>query len=147
MKIELEDKLFKRFELFFPNGRNVDMRQNLMCFGCECGDGWYNLIYEALEKIENIMPEGYRIRMVQVKEKFGSLQIYFDFEMLPLTISPLLSEEESKLLHEKIFNIIDETESKSRKICELCGKKCESRDIGGWVYTLCDECLKNRKRI
>ena len=43
MKKELED--IGDFFILLPN-------ESLMCYGFECGDGWFDLIWELCEKIE-----------------------------------------------------------------------------------------------
>jgi len=54
-----------------------------MCWGMECGDGWYRPIRKlsyALEalNIEFYSEYGLRIQADQVKEKFGTLHFYYD---------------------------------------------------------------------
>ena len=53
MKQELDELLCQRYPKIFVN-RHGDPKQTLMCWGFECGDGWYNII----------------------KEKFGTLRFY-----------------------------------------------------------------------
>lgn len=65
-------------------------------------------------------------RAAQIKEKFGTLRFY----MTHYT--------------DKIDEIIKEAEKKSRITCEYCGKPGELRD-DGWLFTLCDECEKERE--
>jgi hypothetical protein len=97
-------------------------------FAFECGDGWYELIKGACEKLEPIMAvekvrdiEGWgsgMYRAAQVKEKFGSLRFY-------LACAP-----------EEAYKIVEEAERKSAKICEVCGKPGKLLE-GGWLYTAC----------
>ena len=56
MTKELEDKLFKRFNFYQPK---LPMTESLMCFGFEHGDGWFDIIWELSEKIENILNKYY----------------------------------------------------------------------------------------
>jgi len=37
------ERLFKKYPEFFKY--RDDMMASLMCFGFECGDGWYDLIF------------------------------------------------------------------------------------------------------
>lgn len=76
------------------------------------------VIYEA---------EDIRLRAVQVKSKFASLRYYTD-----------------GLETRKIRKLIDQAESKSHTVCELCGNDGRLRD-GGWMETLCDPCYISRE--
>ncbi len=65
------------------------------------------------------LPEGHTI--VQVKEKFGSLRIYF---------------EPNEQAYEEL---LDELASESLTICEVCGNPGRLRTDRYWQRTLCDE--------
>jgi hypothetical protein len=43
MKKELDDALVAKYPLIFAD-RHADMFDSAMCWGFECGDGWYNII-------------------------------------------------------------------------------------------------------
>ena len=43
MRKELDEALCAKYPLIFKD-RNADMRHTAMCWGCECGDRWYNII-------------------------------------------------------------------------------------------------------
>jgi len=130
MKEELTKKLFDDFPRLFK-GRNYSIQTNLMPFGCECGDGWFDLIYKLSSDLEaefqklaeadkaEALENDYYIA-VQVKEKFGGLRFY---------LSATTDEMDA---------LVDKAEEDSFKICEVCGKPGEPRG-GGWISTLCDE--------
>lgn len=106
----------------FPNlyqdcGRSP--RESNMAFGFECGDGWFELLKELSEKIES-----QDVVASQVKEKFGTLRFYLRGGAT-----------------DEVWDLIDEAEKKSEKICEVCGKPGSLRGKS-WVQTLCDECDK-----
>jgi hypothetical protein len=44
-----------------------------MGFGFECGDGWFDLVYDCFIRISEANCETV---IVQVKEKFGGLRVY-----------------------------------------------------------------------
>lgn len=83
-------------------------------FYFECQEGWYDLLFEAGERIESIC-DFYNIKntfkATQVKEKFGSLRIYYEEENIPSFISKQVSK------------IIEDIEIRSINICEICGKE------------------------
>ena len=69
--------LYAEFPELF-RGRNRPITQSLMGFGCECGDGWYELLRDLCGDLMTLcgdhaidVPE-----LIQVKEKFGSLRVY-----------------------------------------------------------------------
>ncbi len=134
MREELEKKLFDKYWFFKPNG---DIRETLMPFGFECGDGWYDLIDELCEKIYEYYEEHpdagiitygvndySKFEVVQVKEKYAGLRFYINFGS------------------EYIHDLITEYENKSYTICENCGKIGKERKRGGWYFTRCDDCWK-----
>lgn len=53
-------------------------QESAMCWGFECGDGWYPLIRELSERLTTYQqqcPE-LDLQITQVKSKFGSLRIH-----------------------------------------------------------------------
>lgn len=82
MKIALDKKLCKVFPHLYYQ-RHQDMQRTCMCWGFECGNGWYEPLYELsrnLEKKNREIFAKYRLRIeaAQVKEKYGTLRFYFD---------------------------------------------------------------------
>lgn len=61
-------------------GKGKSMTESLICFGFECGDDWFKVIYDFSLNITTYcidnklnIPE-----VLQVKEKLGSLRFYID---------------------------------------------------------------------
>ena len=48
-------------------------QETCMCWGFECGDGWFEIIKKLSEDITKIDP---KVEASQVKEKYGSLRFY-----------------------------------------------------------------------
>ena len=51
-------------------------------FGIECGKGWYKLIEPIIKYIEEYnqdKKEEDKIKIIQIKEKFGELRFYTNF--------------------------------------------------------------------
>lgn len=120
-------KLFEDFPHLFQ-GRFLPVTENLMGFGFECTDGWFNIIYELSAKLTeliNQMPPERRqyCYATQVKEKFGGLRFY----MLGST--------------DEMEDLISEAENLSYKTCEFCGAPGKP-NIGGWITTMCEDCRK-----
>lgn len=122
MHPELEDKLVRQFPQLYQ-GVNRPVTQSLMCFGFECGDGWFDLLWDLSVKLSSDphnIPEA-----VQVKEKFGTLRFY---------VGSALDEQ-----HE----LIAEAERISAMVCEQCGNHGQLMTTSptgsgyGWLKTLC----------
>lgn len=106
------------------------MRTTAMCWGFDCGDGWYKIIKEASGKLEPLIEEAIKkdpkayeygfYRASQVKEKFGTLRFY-------LTGGT-----------DEMHGIAARAERLSSKICETCGNPGKLRGHS-WVYTACNK--------
>lgn len=129
MNEENENKLFKKHPKLFPNGRKVNPRESCMCFGFECGNGWFDLIDNLSTEIEKICEKNNvePPQIVQVKEKFGGLRYY----------SGGINRKVSK----EVFDLIIKAEELSFKICERCGSVNNvTQNSKGWRKSLCEKC-------
>jgi len=125
MRKELDEELCKKYPEIFKD-RYADMRTTAMCWGFDCGDGWYNIIDAACAQIEN---RAYNNRLngekfppviaTQVKEKYGTLRFYYTGG------------------DDYVDGVVSMAESISAKTCEVCGAPGKLRE-GGWLKTLCD---------
>jgi hypothetical protein len=113
--------LIKKYKDFFMYESSL-----VSLFGFECGDGWFDLLDSCLSEIKKKINNKYNFYITQIKEKFGTLRIYY-------SSSGSMEDEED------ITKILLKYEIKSCKVCELCGKKAKLRRIHSWVYTLCEE--------
>jgi len=136
MRTELENMLARRYK-FMRKGKTLIEQKSegfigdlYSVFGCECGDGWYQILDELCSEIEKIINESdspVDLEVNQIKEKFGTLRFNVSID------GP---EKECT----KIEELIQEAEQKSASICEECGKPGIIRDDLGWILTLCDDC-------
>jgi hypothetical protein len=99
----------------------------------ECEDGWIGLIDELSKKLEEINNKyadfEERIYAVQVKQKFGGLRFYC------YTTDNIRKED-----HELKDKLIQQAESASYTICEMCSSPATQTKSGGWIMALCEEC-------
>lgn len=101
-------------------------------WACECGPGWIpllDILFHYADEWNRTVPEGDddRIQINQVKEKFGGLRFYYTGG------SP------------EFRGMVEMAEMLSSNICERCGDRAESQDIGGgWIATQCDRCRDSR---
>ena len=140
MSPELDKKLCEKYPLIFRD-RRADKRVTDMCWGFDCGDGWYNIIdalcatldgwYKnevrtrewAIKKNPEIPapPEVEPVVAAQVKEKFGGLRFY------------VMSSSDF------CFGAIQMAESMSNRTCEVCGSP-GTINYEGWLKCRCDKC-------
>ena len=52
MKQELDKLLCERYPKMMVN-RNKDMKETCMCWGFECGDGWFNILNQLMSQIQH----------------------------------------------------------------------------------------------
>lgn len=139
MKQELDQLLCEKYPKMMVN-RNRPMTETCMCWGFDCGDGWYNILNQLMGNIQhhidwnnsrrelllknnphNIkIPEEVRqITLDQVKEKFGTLRFYYTGG------------------DDVIAGMVRMAESMSGCTCETCGNPGKRRG-DRWIYTACD---------
>lgn len=129
MHKHLDEELCRKYPQIFRD-RHADMRTTAMCWGFDCGDGWYNIIdavcatiqnHERNNKLNNVvMPP---VIATQVKEKYGTLRFYYTGG------------------DDYIDGVVAMAEYMSGVTCENCGSPGKLRD-DGWLRTLCDEHAK-----
>ena len=130
MREELDRKLVKKFPKIFKN-RFADIRTTAMCWGFECGDGWYWLIEELCRSLQWDTNHNRHPQVVasQVKEKFGTLRFYTEGE------------------DDRQSGMISLAYNMSATICEECGSAGTLRQDRPWVKTLCDSCAEPKVRF
>ena len=136
MKPELQNKLFEKYPKIFRQ-KDLDMKQTLMCWGMECGDGWYNIIDVLCCQVQNHLkhnlkkdqdPAAVNVEAVQVKEKYGGLRFYYNGG------------------DEFIEGLVWMAEAISEQTCEECAAAGTQNSVG-WIRTLCDPCRDNYDKI
>jgi hypothetical protein len=133
MKQELDKLLCEKYPKMMVN-RNKDMKETCMCWGFECGDGWYNILNQLMGNIQHhidwknrngeVVPQ---VTLDQVKEKFGTLRFYYSGG------------------DDIIDGMVRMAESMSGVTCEGCGNVGERRG-GGWIHTYCEPCEEQREK-
>jgi len=66
MKQELDDMLCQKYPKIFAN-RHADMKTTCMCWGFECGSGWFNLLDNLCANIQHHIDWVERQREVDIK--------------------------------------------------------------------------------
>jgi hypothetical protein len=157
MKQELDEALCSKYPLIFKD-RNADMRTTAMCWGLECGDGWYNIIdilcgmltseYRgAKSRYEHLLETGvgnvlYGTKTV-TQEALDEAKAKLDEETAKVPVAVQVKEKFGGLRFyvqaatDKHYNYISFAESMSYRTCEVCGA-AGKRYTSGWHRTLCD---------
>jgi len=132
MRDELDSSLVAKYPKMFQN-RYKSMQETAMCWGFECGDGWYNILNSLCANIQSHIDwkqeqkEKYnrgdgcpQVVVDQVKEKFGGLRFYYHGG------------------DNVVDGMVRMAESWAACTCETCGESGTLRG-GGWIRTLCDK--------
>ncbi len=141
MKDELDKQLVEKYPKIFKD-RYANMQETAMCWGFECGDGWYQILDSLCGQIQSYIDwnnrsaeAGYKdfqpieqVVAVQVKEKFGGLRFYYDGG------------------DKHISGMVRMAESWASHTCEECGAPGKHRS-GGWIRTLCDQHEAERQAL
>ena len=126
MKKTNQKELLNKYKKIFRQYK-LPPTQTAMCWGLECGEGWYNLIDNLCFAIQKYIDEtgAEQIEATQVKQKFGSLRFYYH----PYEV--------------KIDKMIDKAMTESIKTCEDCGDTVGVKISSGvWKTPLCKRCMK-----
>lgn len=116
-----------------------------MHFGFQHGDGWFDLLWRLCERLDPVVAaaeketgrqfevlDGRQLevlnveiivdarQVLQVKEKFGALRFYANYN------------------NDAISTLIEAAAVESFYTCEVCGQPGKCRG-GSWVQTLCDD--------
>ncbi len=108
------------------------MQVTAMCWGFDCGDGWFQILNSLCGQIQNhldwVNRDEQKVAQVvadQVKEKFGGLRFYYTGG------------------DDVISGMVRMAESWAANTCEVCGNTGTMRG-GGWISTRCDEHAEER---
>lgn len=156
MRKELDEALCAKYPLVFKD-RNADMRTTAMCWGFECGDGWYNIIDTLCSHLTSDYRQA-KSRYDDIKDKLGQpnwrkdiitqevideAKAKMDEEASKVPVAVQVKEKFGGLRFyvqaatDKHYNYISFAESMSYKTCEECGAPGKTY-TDGWHMTLCD---------
>jgi len=133
MKLKSQQDIFDRFPLLYQE-RHLPCTQTCMCWGLDCGQGWYNLIYSLSEELQLLSNQtGYQVIITQLKEKWGHLTVYYR-----LVMNDGAGDLDPAVLMRIINCLISAAEKVSEHTCDACGTYAERRTTG-YILPLCDE--------
>jgi hypothetical protein len=132
MKQELDELLCEKYPKMMVN-RDKPMMETCMCWGFECGDGWFNILDQLMGNIQHHIDWKNRqgevvaqVTLDQVKEKFGTLRFYYTGG------------------DDEISGMVRMAESMSGVTCEECSAPAKTHGPG-WIRTICEPCERARE--
>ena len=125
---EMQAKIAHDFWFMNDHSKNEwddDFSWDKNCFPLECGQGWYESIYNLCRQLLTEVKSNFKVG--QIKEKFGGGRFYYSGDITPY------GEE-----------LIRQWEVDVESVCEICGKPGKLR-TDGWWCAMCDDCYKKSK--
>jgi hypothetical protein len=132
MNTKLDNYLVSKYPKIFINRYESPM-VSCLYFGFEHGDGWFWLLDQLCDSIQNYIDINNKYKKedekkipqviaTQVKEKFGVLNFYFSGG------------------DEFISGMVQLAENMSSNTCEFCGSVVNVGKTSGWISTICKNC-------
>lgn len=164
MKKELDEKLCRDYPEIFKNRRG-NMKETAMCWGFECGDGWYHIIdFLCTGLMNDVRRAKHRVHHIENERKEDQTKwdawqkgAYGDAALADarkhlteaeknIPVAVQVKEKFGGLrfyvsgASDKHHEMISMVESLSYRVCEVCGtmKDVMSYHLG-YIRTLCPE--------
>lgn len=103
--------------------------------GFECGEGWYDILYEfgrtshAMLTSHTDAPVGQEGYPIIIKSKFGRLEIQMWASDFPVAVPTGVRE--------RIFRLASQARQQAQTTCHICGRSGELEE-SGWGQVVCD---------
>jgi hypothetical protein len=157
MRKELDELLCAKYPKIFRD-RNAPMNQTCMCWGFDCGDGWFNIIDRLCANIQSHIANVEQQREHTIKWNNQVNDPDYDWsnkasfikreerpvpELLDQVVAIQVKEKFGTLRFyynggDDFINGLERmAESMSAVTCEECGSP-GTRTTGGWIRTLCE---------
>lgn len=164
MRKELDEELCRKYPLIFAD-RNKPMNETAMCWGFDCGDGWFNIIdvlcgmlysdYQHAKVKYETTKEWFETlgHVPWNKEKLITPEEVEDYRLKMVEqeeLVPVASQVKEKFgglrfyvdrAIQKHYGYIDFAENLSYRTCEECGAPGKLY-TDGWHTTLCEHHAK-----
>jgi hypothetical protein len=139
---QLDEHMFANHPMLFRTTSlgcgGINNYQRLRGLGTEAPAGWYNIIDEGCDKIEDAI-KGTNIKPVWLclKQKFGTMRPWLAYE----EGAPRPTGEVAGAINEALRWM----EAESSRTCEICGKPGTLDESQAWICTLCPEHTKENE--
>lgn len=157
MSPELDKQLCEKYPLIFAH-RHADMTQTAMCWGFDCGDGWYNIIDIMCYTIQSHIEHSIKAREFDIKfnedleqaksnnwekwPQYWAREPRVVSEATPQVVATQVKEKFGGLRFyytggdDYINGVVAMAELMSERTCEECGDPGQLY-TKGWHKTLC----------
>ena len=158
MSPELDKQLCEKYPLIFAN-RHADMTQTAMCWGFECGDGWYDVLDALCGAIQHRVDHrqrdvewdiNFNEKMEEAKNnnwenwpQYHAREPRVVREPIPQVVAVQVKEKFGGLRFyydggdEHIEGLVQMAELMCERVCEVCGDHGKLY-TAGWHKTLCE---------
>lgn len=121
MTPELEDLLIRKYPRILAQ-RQLPVTASAMGWGCDCREGWWQILDALFEAVAWHADESATApETAQIKQKLGSLRVYWDGDDDVVQAATWVAEEFSTM------------------ICEVTGRPGQMTVRGGFIQVLCPE--------
>ena len=98
--------------------------------------GWLGLLDDFFAVVDRVLPTDVPFQLLQVKEKFGGLRIYYHIDgVVPDAVS------------NEIRDALVRADARSEHTCEVCGKRGSPHRLGTYILTVCEEHAEVNGRV
>ena len=128
------------------NGRNI---------GFGFYKGWFSILVKACEDIDQLLgAEKYGFHWVQIKEKFGTVRMYWEWDRKAANefpkessinlryqqvLAPHNKHDDAAHLSDQLHAIVEAAETHTYHVCMVCGEPGKQVSFSGFIQTLCPE--------
>ena len=153
MNIELDREICEKYPKIFAD-RHAPMTETAMCWGFEHGDGWYQLVDELCNQIQNHIDWSHKTHQwtLEYNEKNPTANREV-LEPVPQVVAEQIKEKLGSLRFyyrggdDYISGLVSMAESVSKFICISCGGHGEIKNHNGWLSNVCLDCEKQQKDL
>lgn len=128
---EFQSKLLERFP--WAEARDHDGNGKGYLVPCWCGDGWFQIIWNMLEELEQFCKTRVfplNLQLLEIKEKYGGMRVDFG------------CGDTSSAILDRVYEIIEKYENLAEDTCESCGDKGKVYEVNGWLSAYCQNCYE-----
>ena len=131
MNPELDNLLSHRYPDIFRD-RHGDPAETGVCWGFQCGDGWFGIIDALCSEIARRVKAGTMPQVVatQVKEKSGFLRFY-------------IRDHVTRHANPQAHRLIELAQRQAEHTCQQCGKPVGLTESPRWA-AMCPDCTRER---
>ena len=149
MRKELENRLYEVAPVFYSE-KDLDAQETCLCFGFECGDGWFEALLDFSKEVARINEIAMKRHICfvasQIKQKFGEIRVYWHTKSFPDMCDRIPDREDAMRLYSMMNNAINTLVVRCRNTCENCGTTNHIITTDGWIQRLCVKCAKRCHR-